>query len=64
MAEDFLSKVSRHKMYQLKIEIAELKAALAEPKYEGQKEQIKKSIREKEMYYNILADRVKVKSNY
>lgn len=48
------------KMGQLKAEIAELKERLEETHTDEQRARLKKTIREKETYYNILADRIRM----
>ena len=53
---DFISKMAASKMGQLKAEIAELKERLEETHTDEQRARLKKTIREKETYYNILAD--------
>ena len=57
MAKDALSSLAGNRMGQLKSEIADLKAQLKK-EFEPEKiAELKKLIREKETYYNILADR-------
>ncbi len=63
MAEkDFISKVAGSKMGQLRQEISDLRNILAKLDDEEKIALIKKEIMEKETYYNILADRERVKS--
>ena len=60
MAKDALSSLAGNRMGQLKSEIADLKAQLRkefEPDKIAEIAELKKLIREKETYYNILADR-------
>ena len=61
MAKDALSSLAGNRMGQLKSEIADLRAQLrAQLRKEFEPDKIaelKKLIREKETYYNILADR-------
>lgn len=59
---DFISKMAASKMSQLKAEIAELKERLEETHTDEQRARLKKTIREKETYYNILADRIRMHS--
>ncbi|UQT39023.1 hypothetical protein M5E89_11585 [Acidaminococcus intestini] len=59
---DFISKMAASKMGQLKAEIAELKERLEETHTDEQRARLKKTIREKETYYNILADRIRMHS--
>ena len=54
MAKDALSSLAGNRMGQLKSEIADLKAQLRK---EFEPDKIAELIREKETYYNILADR-------
>lgn len=62
MAEkDFISKVAGSKMGQLKQEISDLRIMLSKLDDEEKIAVIKKEIMEKETYYNILADRKKMK---
>ncbi|MDD4320616.1 MAG: hypothetical protein PHH31_03585 [Acidaminococcaceae bacterium] len=63
MAEkDFISKLAGSKMGQLRQEISDLRNILAKLDDEEKIALIKKEIMEKETYYNILADRERVKS--
>ena len=62
MAEkDFISKVAGSKMGQLRQEISDLRKMLSSTDDDEKAVLIKKEIMEKETYYNILADREKVK---
>ena len=61
--KDAITSVSGNKMVQLRQEIVDLHKRLAELSTELDAEEIsalKKTIVEKETYYNILADRVRV----
>ena len=61
---DFISKVAASKMATIKREIADLKEKLAATKDEEKRKTIIKRIRENETYYEILAERIKVKTRY
>jgi len=62
MAEkDFISKVAGSKMGQLRQEISDLRKMLSSTDDDEKAALIKKEIMEKETYYNILADREKVR---
>jgi hypothetical protein len=62
MAEkDFISKVASSKMGQLRQEISDLRKMLSSTEDDEKAALIKKEIMEKETYYNILADREKVR---
>jgi hypothetical protein len=58
---DFISKVAGSKMGQLRQEISDLRNLLSKTDDDEKAVLIKKEIMEKETYYNILADREKVK---
>lgn len=59
MAIDDLSNLAGNRMGQLKSEIKDLKAQLKK-EFEPEKiAELKKLIREKETYYNVLADRLR-----
>ena len=58
---DFISKVAGSKMGQLRQEISDLRKMLSSTDDDEKAALIKKEIMEKETYYNILADREKVK---
>ncbi len=47
------------KMGQLRLELVELNERLAEATNEEQIRKLRKTIQEKEVYYNILADRLR-----
>lgn len=61
---DFISKVAASKMAALKSERADLKAKLAATHEETKRKALEKRIRENEIYYEILAERIKVKIRY
>ena len=54
---DFISKMAVSKMGQLRAELVELNERLLSAKTEEQKRMLRKTINEKETYYNILAVR-------
>lgn len=58
-AVDFISKMAAGKMGQLRLELVELNERLAEATNEEQIRKLRKTIQEKEVYYNILADRLR-----
>ena len=62
--KDFISKVAGSKMGQLKQEISDLRNMISKMDDEEKIALIKKEIMEKETYYNILADRKRVKGQY
>ena len=63
MAEkDFVGKVASSKMGQLKQEIVDLRNLLAKADDEDKIALIKKELMEKETYYNILAERARMRS--
>lgn len=62
--KDFISKVAGSKMGQLKQEISDLRNMVSKMDDEEKIALIKKEIMEKETYYNILADRKRVKGQY
>lgn len=53
--------ISGNKMLHLKQDLAFLRQRLAECSEESAKQSIRREIMEKETYYNILADRQKIK---
>lgn len=61
---DFISKVAASKMATIKGEIADLKEKLAATRDEAKRTTLKKRIRENETYYEILAERLRVKTHY
>jgi hypothetical protein len=63
-AMDFISKMAVSKMGQLRAELVELNERLLVATTEEQKRTLKKTIQEKETYYNILADRIRVHSSF
>ncbi len=56
---DFISKMAASKMGQLRLELVELEERLEEAKTEEQIRNLRKTIQEKQVYYNILADRLR-----
>lgn len=56
---DFISKMAASKMGQLRLELVELEERLEEANTEEQIRNLKKTIQEKQVYYNILADRLR-----
>jgi hypothetical protein len=61
---DFISKMAVSKMGQLRAELVELNERLLSAKTEEQKRMLRKTINEKETYYNILADRIRTHSAF
>lgn len=61
---DFIAKIAASKMGQLKDEIMTLRERLQACTDETQKAEIRKTLREKETYYHILADRLKQRSRF
>jgi len=57
---DFISKMAASKMGQLRLELVELNERLKQTNSEEQKHELRKTIQEKEVYYNILADRLRM----
>ncbi len=57
---DFISKMAASKMGQLRLELVELNERLAAASMDEQKKKLRKTIQEKEVYYNILADRLRM----
>lgn len=55
---DFISKMAASKMGQLRLELVELNERLEAATDEEQIRKLRKTIQEKEVYYNILADRL------
>ncbi len=54
---DLAETITGNKMLQLRLELASLRQRLREVEVEADKQAIRKLIREKETYYNILAER-------
>ena len=61
---DFISKVAASKMATIKGEIADLKAKLAVTHDEDKRKVLQKRLRENETYYEILAERIRLKTRY
>jgi (p)ppGpp synthase/HD superfamily hydrolase len=61
---DFISKMAVGKMGQLRAELVELNERLHNAETEEQKRVLRKTINEKETYYNILADRIRTHSAF
>ncbi|MCH3914298.1 MAG: hypothetical protein LKJ99_01570 [Acidaminococcaceae bacterium] len=61
---DFISRVAASKMATIKTEIADLKEKLAATHDETKRKTLKKRIRENETYYEILAERLRVKTRF
>ena len=59
--QDFIGKVAGGKMGQLMVEIADLKKLLAKADHEDRIKLLKKEIMEKETYFNILAERARLR---
>ncbi|MDD3395726.1 MAG: hypothetical protein PHQ45_00670 [Acidaminococcaceae bacterium] len=59
--QDFIGKVAGGKMGQLMVEIADLKKLLAKADDEDRIKLLKKEIMEKETYFNILAERARLR---
>ena len=59
---DFISKMAASKMGQLRLELVELNERLEAATDEEQIRKLRKTIQEKEVYYNILADRLRTLS--
>lgn len=59
--QDFIGKVAGGKMGQLMVEIADLKKLLAKVDDEDRIKLLKKEIMEKETYFNILAERARLR---
>ncbi len=57
---DFISKMAASKMGQLRSEIVELTERLKETSNEETSRKLRKTIQEKQVYYNILADRLRI----
>ncbi len=57
---DFISKMAASKMGQLRLELIELNERLEQTRSEEKKHLLRKTIQEKEVYYNILADRLRM----
>lgn len=58
--QDFMEPLAGNKMYELKAEINDLRKLLAKEDDPDKIQRLKKTIAEKEMYYNILADKVRL----
>ena len=58
---DMLESLAGNKMLMLKQEIAALRERLAEVQDEDAKKAIRRELMDKETYYNILADRQRMK---
>ena len=56
---DFISKMAASKMGQLRLELVELNERLEAATDEEQIRKLRKTIQEKEVDYNILADRLR-----
>lgn len=54
---DVVESLAGNKMLMLKQEMADLRRRLADCSDEAEKKKIRRELREKETYYNILADR-------
>jgi len=61
---DFISKMAASKMGQLRLELVELEERLEEARTEEQIRKLKKTIQEKQTYYNILADRLRTHTRH
>lgn len=61
---DFIAKVAASKMGQLREEIAGLKERLKHCQDEKLAQELRKTLREKDTYYQILADRTKQRSRF
>ena len=59
---DFISKMAASKMGQLRLELVELNERLEAATDEEQIRKLRKTIQEKEVYYNILADRLRTQT--
>ncbi len=57
---DFISKMAASKMGQLRSEIVELTERLKETSNEETSRKLRKTLQEKQVYYNILADRLRM----
>ncbi|MCI2098656.1 MAG: hypothetical protein LKJ97_04120 [Succiniclasticum sp.] len=58
--QDFMEPLAGNKMYELKAEINDLRKLLAKEDDPDKIQRLKKTIAEKETYYNILADKVRL----
>ncbi|MDY6303644.1 MAG: hypothetical protein SPL32_05120 [Succiniclasticum sp.] len=58
--QDFMEPLAGNKMYELKAEINDLRKLLAKEDDPEKIQRLKKTIAEKETYYNILADKVRL----
>ena len=61
---DFISKMAASKMGQLRAELVELNEQLSRSTTEESRKRLKQTILEKETYYNILADRIRIHSSF
>ncbi len=61
---DFISKMAASKMGQLRAELVELNEQLSRATTEESRKRLKQTILEKETYYNILADRIRIHSSF
>ena len=59
--QDFIGKVAGGKMGQVRGEMADLKKLLAKADHEDRIKLLKKEIMEKETYFNILAERARLR---
>ena len=58
--QDFMEPLAGNKMYELKAESNDLRKLLAKEDDPDKIQRLKKTIAEKETYYNILADKVRL----
>ena len=58
--QDFMEPLAGNKMYELKAEINDLRKLLAKEDDPDKIQRLNKTIAEKETYYNILADKVRL----
>lgn len=58
--QDFMEPLAGNKMYELKAEINDLRKLLDKEDDPDKIQRLKKTIAEKETYYNILADKVRL----
>ena len=61
---DFISKMAASKLGQLRAELVELNEQLSRATTEESRKRLKQTILEKETYYNILADRIRIHSSF
>ena len=57
----FMQPVSGTKMIELKKDIAELKRRIKKCNDDGELRKLKRTLAEKQVYYNVLADRLKTR---